>query len=129
MKVIASLEVIQTECHFQISTELELDEAASKEERESKLKIMSETLQTGAINSIISKRMKDATPHNKVHKQLPTDAATAGQIKYLEDLTSKCGTTLSKWCKENGVNVNDITAKNCKEWIPILLEKAKNNYF
>jgi len=56
-------------------------------------------------------------------KQLPTDAASPGQIKYLNDLTSKCGTTLDRWCKEHGVSKDEITAKHCQEWIPELLEK------
>ena len=65
----------------------------------------------------------------KAPKQLPTDQASPGQIKYLKDLTGKCGTTLKKWCQSKGVSENNITGGHCQEWIPELQKKAENECF
>lgn len=114
------------QCQFRIETEI--DDNAEMDEIHEKTNKATAALKI-AVNSVINIKALNNAPAAKAPKQLPTDQASPGQIKYLKDLTGKCGTTLKKWCQSKGVSENNITGGHCHEWIPELQKKAENEYF
>jgi hypothetical protein len=101
------------------------DEAEMSEIRSKTHKAMTALKVT--INEALSiKELNTTSKPLAVPKQLPVDAATAGQLKFLNDLTSKCGATLKHWCQAHGVAECKITAQHCIEWIPELKNKAQS---
>ena len=112
------------QCQFAI--EVNLNDDAEMDEIQEKTNKATAALKI-AVNSVINIKALNNAPAAKAPKQLPTDQASPGQIKYLKDLTNKNGTNLKAWCKDHGVSPDNITGAHCKEWIPELLEKSKTN--
>ena len=116
-----------TQCQFGI--EVDIDDNAEKNEIDLKIDKAAETLKAAVNRTMnIKPLVKAAAP-----AQLPAPAstsskisepATPGQIKFMTDLTAKCGTTLAKWCKEQGVKPDEITKGDAMKWIPELEIKA-----
>jgi len=128
MKLTASLTLNNQSSQCQFDIEVNLDDDAEMEEIQEKTNKATAALKI-AVNSVINIKALNNAPAAKAPKQLPTDQASPGQIKYLKDLTGKCGTTLKKWCQSKGVSENNITGGHCQEWIPELQKKAENEYF
>lgn len=124
MKLTTTLSLKNQENQCQFGIEMELDD----ELEIGQIKAQTNKAMTAlkiAVNEAMNMKPIDNTHLTAKPKQLPTDVASPGQIKYLNDLTSMCGTTLNKWCQAHGVNKNAITAQNCQEWIPELQQRAK----
>ena len=128
MKLTASLTLNNQSSQCQFDIEVNLDDDAEMDEIQEKTNKATAALKI-AVNSVINIKALNNAPAAKAPKQLPTDQASPGQIKYLKDLTGKCGTTLKKWCQSKGVSENNITGGHCQEWIPELQKKAENEYF
>lgn len=119
------LEHQNNQCQFCI--EIDLDDEAEMSEIRSKTHKAMTALKVTINEALSIKELNTTSKPLAVPKQLPVDAASQGQIKYLNDLTSKCGTTLKHWCQDHGVEESKITAQHCKEWIPELWKKLKAN--
>ena len=129
MKVFATINSTNqniTQCQFGI--EVDIDDNAEKNEIDLKIDKAAETLKAAVNRTMNIKPLVKAAP-----AQLPaptatsskiSEPATPGQIKFMTDLTAKCGTTLAKWCKEQGVKPDEITKKDAMKWIPELEIKA-----
>ena len=128
MKLTASLTLNNQSSQCQFDIEVNLDDDAEMDEIQEKTNKATAALKI-AVNSVINIKALNNVPAAKAPKQLPTDQASPGQIKYLKDLTGKCGTTLKKWCQSKGVSENNITGGHCQEWIPELQKKAEEEYF
>ena len=126
MKLTTSLILNNQSNQCQFAIEVNLDDDAEMDEIQEKTNKATAALKT-AVNSVINIKALNNTAAAKSPKQLPTDQASPGQIKYLKDLTNKNGTNLKAWCKDHGVSPDNITGAHCKEWIPELLEKSKTN--
>ena len=125
MKLRAVVNLVNQNNQCQFGIEIELDENSELDEIQEKTNKATAALKI-AINSVVNIKALNNTPAvSSKPKQLPGDPASQGQIKYLNDLTSKCGTTLNRWCKEHGVKQDSITGAHCKEWIPELNQKIK----
>ena len=128
MKLTTDLILKKEENQCQFGIEIEIDDKAEIDQiRTQSCKAM--TALKIAVNEAMTMRSLDKAQEPPKPKQLPNGAASEGQIKYLNDLASKCGTTLHKWCQEHGVNKNAITAQHCKEWIPELKQKIEKSFF
>ena len=119
------LEHQNSQCQFGV--EIDLDDEAEMNEIRSKTHKAMTALKVTINEALSIKELNTTSKPLAVPKQLPVDAASQGQIKYLNDLTSKCGTTLKHWCQDHGVEESKITAQHCKEWIPELKNKAQSN--
>lgn len=53
-------------------------------------------------------------------KQRPNDQISAKQRKYLKDLLRANGQDLAAWCREKNTPEDQITAADCRQWIPEL---------
>ena len=126
MKLTAELNLTNQGNQCQFGVEIELDDNADIDEIREKTNKATAALKI-AVNSVINIKALNNAPAAKAPKQLPTDQASPGQIKYLKDLTNKNGTNLKAWCKDHGVSPDNITGAHCKEWLPELLEKSKTN--
>ena len=118
------LEHQNNQCQFGI--EIDLDDEAEMSEIRSKTHKAMTALKVTINEALSIKELNTTSKPLAVPKQLPVDTASQGQIKYLNDLTSKCGTTLKHWCQDHGVEESKITAQHCKEWIPELKNKAQS---
>lgn len=128
MKLTASLTLNNQSSQCQFDIEVNLDDEAEMDEIQEKTNKATAALKV-AVNSVMNMKALNNVSATKSPKQLPTDQASPGQIKYLKDLTGKCGTTLRKWCQSKGVSENNITGGHCQEWIPELQKKAEDEYF
>ena len=126
MKLTTSLILNNQSNQFQFAIEVNLNDDAEMDEIQEKTNKATAALKI-AVNSVINIKALNNSVAAKAPKQLPTDQASPGQIKYLKDLTNKNGTNLKAWCKDHGVSPDNITGAHCKEWIPELLEKSKTN--
>lgn len=124
MKLTAELNLTNQGNQCQFGVEIELDDNADIDEIREKTNKATAALKM-AVNSVINIKALNNTSASDYPKQLPADSASSGQIKYLKDLTRKCGTTLKKWCQSKGISEDKITGKNCQEWIPELQERIK----
>ena len=122
MKLTTSLTLTSQYKQCQFGVAAEIDEKAGIDQIRTQTNKAMAALEV-AVNGVVTMRSLDNAQEPPKPQQLPNDPASPKQIKYLNDLTSKCGTTLGRWCKEHGVSKDEITAKHCKEWIPELLEK------
>ena len=123
LRTIVNLENQNNQCQFGV--EVDLDDNAEFDEIQERTNKATAALKM-AINTVVNIKALNNTPAaSSKPKQLPGDPASQGQIKYLNDLTSKCGTTLNRWSKEHGVKQDSITGAHCKAWIPELNQKIK----
>ena len=120
-----------TQCQFGI--EVDIDDNAEKKEIELKIDKAAETLKA-AVNRTLNLKplVKVSAPAQlpaptATSRQVPVPA-TPGQIKFMKDLTKKCGTTFPKWCQEKGINPDEITKEDAKNWIPELQFKANGGF-
>ena len=124
-----------TQCQFGI--EVDIDDNAEKKEIELKIDKAVEILKA-AVNRTTMNIKPMAKASAPAQLPAPAQAATSSkisaavsekQINYLTYLTSKCGTTLAKWCKEQGVKPDGITKADAMKWIPELEFKAEETGF
>lgn len=127
MKLTVELNLVNQGNQCQFGIEADLDDNAEMDEIQEKTNKATAALKI-AVNSVLNIKALNNAPAAKAPKQLPTDQASPGQIKYLKDLTGKCGMNLKKWCQSKGVSENNITGGHCQEWIPELQKKAENEF-
>lgn len=132
MKINSNIGLTRGEANLQFSFEFELDENNDPKDNEIKTKNAAAAFRN-MINEVMTFPLQEKSKIEvKEAKELSMEKVTASpsQIKYLNDLTRKCNTTLHKWCQSKGVDKNRITPQHCQEWIPELQQKAKgNDYF
>ena len=125
-----------TQC--QIGIEVDIDDHAEKKEIDLSIDKVAETLKAAMNRTINTKPLAKTSEPAPEPAQLPAPAVTSSQcptaasekqIKYLTFLTSKCGSSLSKWCKEQGVKKDEITKADAMKWIPELEFKAEGTGF
>lgn len=128
MKFFTTLNSTNRNTQCQLGIEVDIADNTEMKEIEQKIKKALESLNI-AVNSAVNIK-----PLLNTSSQLPAPTATSskisapatpGQIKFMTDLTAKCGTTLEKWCNEHGIKPDEITKKDAMKWIPELEFKAE----
>ena len=122
----AKLGLMALDKQLQFEVTMELDEGAEISEIQDRANKAIAVLST-TVNSTMNIAVPPPPLPAVQPKKLSTDPASAGQIKYLKDLLSRCNTTLKQWCQNKGVNENAITGSHCREWIPELQAKTKDS--
>ena len=123
MKLVSQFTMTNQNQQIQFGVELEVDDFADINELNAGSKQIMKAM-TSMTNEIANFQ-QISTIQIKERKQLPTDKASPKQKKYLESLLKQNDYTIKRWCKEQGVSEDEITAAHCKEWIPELQEKIK----
>ena len=111
MKLTTTLNLTKQNNQCQFSVEIDLDNNADIDEISAKPHKATAALKI-AVNSIINIRALNTPPPAQ---QLPADSASPGQIKYLQELACKSGTSLKSWCKDYGFSQEMINGAQCKE--------------
>ena len=111
MKLTTTLNLTKQNNQCQFSVEIDLDNNADIDEISAKTHNATAALKI-AVNSIINIRALNTPPPAQ---QLPADSASPCQIKYLQDLACKSGTSLKSWCKDHSFSQEMITGAQCKE--------------
>ena len=127
MKLVSQFTMTNQNQQIQFGVELEVDDFADINELNAGSKQIMKAM-TSMTNEIANFQ-QISTIQIKERKQLPTDKASPKQKKYLESLLKQNDYTIKRWCKEQGVSEDEITAAHCKEWIPELQEKIKEGFF
>ena len=122
LRAVVNLENQNNQCQFGI--EIELDENSELDEIQEKTNKATAALKM-AINSVVNIKALNENQTSQKPKQLLTDQATPKQKMFLESLLKQNNYTTKRWCKEQGVSENEITAAHCKEWIPELTQRIK----
>lgn len=127
MKLNSNIDVTGNNTKLQFAVEFELDDNADITANDVKTKKVV-TAFKNMINEVMSfkNNQRQISAETNDFRQSSTTLASPGQIKYLNDLTGKCGTDLKRWCKGHGVKQENITGAHCQEWIPELLRKSKD---
>ena len=127
MKLVSQFTMTNQNQQIQFGVELEVDDFADINELNAGSKQIMKAM-TSMTNEIANFQ-QISTIQIKERRQLPTDKASPKQKKYLESLLKQNDYTIKRWCKEQGVSEDEITAAHCKEWIPELQEKIKEGFF
>ena len=127
MKLVSQFTMTNQNQQIQFCVELEVDDFADINELNAGSKQIMKAM-TSMTNQIANFQ-QISTIQIKERKQLPTDKASPKQKKYLESLLKQNDYTIKRWCKEQGVSEDEITAAHCKKWIPELQEKIKEGFF
>ena len=127
MKLVSQFTMTNQNQQIQFGVELEVDDFADINELNAGSKQIMKAM-TSMTNEIANFQ-QISTIQIKERKQLPTDKASPKQKKYLKSLLKQNDYTIKRWCKEQGVSEDEITAAHCKEWIPELQEKLKEGFF
>lgn len=127
MKLVSQFTMTNQNQQIQFGVELEVDDFADINELNAGSKQIMKAMT--AMTNEIANFQQISTIQIKERKQLPTDKASPKQKKYLESLLKQNDYTIKRWCKEQGVSEDEITAAHCKEWIPELQEKIKEGFF
>lgn len=127
MKLVSQFTMTNQNQQIQFGVELEVDDFADINKLNAGSKQIMKAM-TSMTNEIANFQ-QISTTQIKERKQLPTDKASPKQKKYLESLLKQNDYTIKRWCKEQGVSEDEITAAHCKEWIPELQEKIKEGFF
>ena len=122
LRAIVNLENQNNQCQFGV--EIDIDDNAEYDEIQERTNKATAALKI-AINSVKNIKALNENQTPQKPKQLPTDQATPKQKMFLESLLKQNNYTTKRWCKEQGISENEITAAHCKEWIPELTQRIK----